>query len=253
MERLRIGSDRESLCSQIRFVPVSLVSMERIARVAQHVVGERPGLAAELAELAALFRDGMLTAAEFSAAKAQLLTPSMGQQTTTMHNSTESEPVAAASAGLPHPEPDPILAVPGGINRMSDYEPNDPWLAVVHDNFKQPELWEGLVTRSGMPADLVCAAFQKEIRRGGENCENALKLTYELQTTSAGAEDKLWQRILIIAAEDVGAVCCTQIQIGSQSVAAACETESGRPGAAACLHLPQCSQSTAHTLTLMLA
>ena len=46
--------------------------MERIARVAQHVVGERPGLAAELAELAALFRDGMLTAAEFSAAKAQL-------------------------------------------------------------------------------------------------------------------------------------------------------------------------------------
>ena len=64
-----------------------------------------------------------------------------------------------------------------------------------------------------MAGDLVVAALQKDIRRGGENSENALKLTYELQTTSAGAEDKLWQRILIIAAEDVGAVsrlgaCC---------------------------------------------
>ena len=56
-----------------------------------------------------------------------------------------------------------------------------------------------------MPADLAVAAFQKEIRRGGKRSENALKLCYELQTTSAGAEDKMWQRILIIAAEDVGA------------------------------------------------
>jgi hypothetical protein len=37
----------------------------------------------------------------------------------------------------------------------------------VHDNFKDPSLWEGLTTRTGMSADLVVAALQKEIRRGG--------------------------------------------------------------------------------------
>ena len=42
----------------------------------------------------------------------------------------------------------------------------DPLLASVqvHDNFKDPSLWEGLTTRSGIAGDLVVAAFQKEIR-----------------------------------------------------------------------------------------
>ncbi len=135
----------------------------------------------------------MLTTDEFSAAK-QLLLP--------RRSTTRAGTVASGAAH----DPDPIVAVPGGINRASDYEACDPWLAVVHDNFKDPSLWNGLQTRSGMAGDLAVAALQKEIRRGGENSENAMKLAYELQTTSAGAEDKLWQRILVIAAEDVGAV-----------------------------------------------
>ena len=140
----------------------------------------------------------MLTAEEFSAAKQQLLLPG---------STTRAEAVASAvDVREGAVDPDPIVAVPGGINRASDYEPGDPWLPVVHDNFKDTSLWDGLQTRSGLAGDLVVAALQKEIRRGGENSENAMKLAYELQTTSAGAEDKLWQRILIIAAEDVGAV-----------------------------------------------
>ena len=175
--------------------------MERVAEVSQHVAPKMLGLAAELAEVAQLFRQGLLTSEEFAVAKHHLLKLEAPPST-----AAQAEPAGASAVHDVSAEADPIVAVPGGINRKSDYEPDDPWLPVVHDNFKDPSLWDGLQTRSGMAGDLVVAALQKEIRRGGENSENALKLAYELQTTSAGAEDKLWQRILIIAAEDVGAV-----------------------------------------------
>ena len=45
-------------------------TMDRVKRVAQHVVPAGPrSLAAELTELAALFREGLLTAEEFGAAR----------------------------------------------------------------------------------------------------------------------------------------------------------------------------------------
>ena len=44
--------------------------MDRVKRVAQHVVPAGPSsLAAELAELAGLFREGLLTAEEFGVAR----------------------------------------------------------------------------------------------------------------------------------------------------------------------------------------
>eukprot|EP01052_Picozoa_sp_SAG31_P004975 SAG31_NODE_212_length_20157_cov_9.648868_20_plen_159_part_00 len=111
--------------------------MRRAAKVARHIVGDG-SMVAQLSELAQLFRDGMLTAPEFSEAKQQLLHP---------HSSAHARQLAPAAAvvsdGSVALEPDPIVAVPGGINRSSDYEPGDAWLAVVHDNFKAPELWKG--------------------------------------------------------------------------------------------------------------
>ena len=123
------------------------------------------------------------------AAKQQLLQPAVSPQAAADASAAASRPVDG----------------PGGVNSAEDYEPDDRWAAVVHDNFKDPALWVGLTTRSGIGGDLAVAAFQKEIRRGGENSENALKLCYELCMTSAGAEDKVWQRLLVIAAEDIGA------------------------------------------------
>jgi replication-associated recombination protein RarA len=66
--------------------------------------------------------------------------------------------------------------------------PTDPWVKVR--------------TRHDFPADEVISALQKEIRRG--NVENAALLAYELLTTSAELEAKLWIRLLVISVEDVG-------------------------------------------------
>lgn len=62
--------------------------------------------------------------------------------------------------------------------------------------------WEQVKTRHGFPADLVISALQKEIRRG--HTENAALLAYEMSTTSAELEEKLWSRLTIISVEDVG-------------------------------------------------
>ncbi len=71
---------------------------------------------------------------------------------------------------------------------MDNQMPLDPWTKTrtVHD----------------LPADEVISALQKEIRRG--NTENAALLAYEMLTTSAELEAKLWQRLLVIAVEDIG-------------------------------------------------
>ncbi|MFL5804533.1 MAG: AAA family ATPase [Roseiflexaceae bacterium] len=62
--------------------------------------------------------------------------------------------------------------------------------------------WVDVRTFHGLPADQVISAIQKEIRRG--NTENAALLGYEMVLTSPALEDYLWQRLMIIAVEDIG-------------------------------------------------
>lgn len=62
--------------------------------------------------------------------------------------------------------------------------------------------WVSVKTYHDLPADQVISALQKEIRRG--NAENAVLIAYEMILTSAALEDYLWQRLLVIAVEDIG-------------------------------------------------
>ncbi len=62
--------------------------------------------------------------------------------------------------------------------------------------------WQKYETRSGLKADLVISALQKEIRRG--HVENAATLAYEMFHTSRELEDYLWFRLRTISVEDVG-------------------------------------------------
>ena len=51
--------------------------MDRVAKVAQHVGGGDASFVSELTALSELFRDGMLTDAEFAQAKTKLLRPAL--------------------------------------------------------------------------------------------------------------------------------------------------------------------------------
>ena len=62
--------------------------------------------------------------------------------------------------------------------------------------------WQKYQTRSGLPADLVISALQKEIRRN--HPENAATLAYEMLITSGEMEDYLWFRLKTISVEDIG-------------------------------------------------
>src|SRR5215212_9058418 len=62
--------------------------------------------------------------------------------------------------------------------------------------------WVDVRTLHGFAADQVISALQKEIRRG--HTENAVLLAYEMARTSSAMEDYLWQRLLVIAVEDIG-------------------------------------------------
>lgn len=62
--------------------------------------------------------------------------------------------------------------------------------------------WASVKTIHDLPADQVISALQKEIRRG--QTENAVLLAYEMILTSPALEDYLWQRLLVIAVEDIG-------------------------------------------------
>ncbi len=62
--------------------------------------------------------------------------------------------------------------------------------------------WTQVKTIHGLPADEVISALQKEVRRG--NMENACLLAYEMVSTSEDLERKLWDRLCVISAEDVG-------------------------------------------------
>jgi glycerophosphoryl diester phosphodiesterase len=62
--------------------------------------------------------------------------------------------------------------------------------------------WTRVRTFHDLPADEVISALQKEIRRG--HAENAAVLAYEMLITSSELERKLWDRLCVISAEDVG-------------------------------------------------
>ena len=62
--------------------------------------------------------------------------------------------------------------------------------------------WQKYQTISGLPADLVISALQKEIRRN--HPENAATLAYEMMITSDELEDYMWFRLRTISVEDVG-------------------------------------------------
>lgn len=65
-----------------------------------------------------------------------------------------------------------------------------------------PDPWQKVRTEHDFPADELISALQKEIRRG--NTENAALVAYELITTSPELEAKVWQRLYVIAVEDIG-------------------------------------------------
>lgn len=62
--------------------------------------------------------------------------------------------------------------------------------------------WQKCKTYSGLDADLVISALQKEIRRS--NVENAAVLAYEMIMTSEEMESYLWFRLKTISVEDIG-------------------------------------------------
>jgi replication-associated recombination protein RarA len=65
-----------------------------------------------------------------------------------------------------------------------------------------PDPWQKVRTLHDLPADELISTLQKEIRRG--NSENAALVTYELVATSPELEAKVWQRLYVIAVEDIG-------------------------------------------------
>jgi hypothetical protein len=62
--------------------------------------------------------------------------------------------------------------------------------------------WTRVQSLHGLPGDELRSALQKSIRRG--LLENALVVGYELYKTGPEAERLLWERLRIIAVEDVG-------------------------------------------------
>lgn len=63
-------------------------------------------------------------------------------------------------------------------------------------------LYHDVMTSCGQPADVVISALQKFIRRG--KTENATRAAYELYLAGEELTDYLWQRLMVISAEDVG-------------------------------------------------
>jgi hypothetical protein len=62
--------------------------------------------------------------------------------------------------------------------------------------------WTRVESRHGIVVDELRSALQKSIRRG--MLENALMVGYELFETGPEAERLLWERLRVIAVEDVG-------------------------------------------------
>jgi len=67
---------------------------------------------------------------------------------------------------------------------------------------QHPDPWAKVRTRHNLAADEVRSTLQKEIRRG--NLDNAIRLAFEMFSTSPEMEELLWKRLLVISVEDVG-------------------------------------------------
>lgn len=68
--------------------------------------------------------------------------------------------------------------------------------------FMSYDPWAGIKTRNGFSGDEIISMLQKSIRRGIE--KDALMAAYEMYITSPQMEDKMWRRLLVICAEDIG-------------------------------------------------
>lgn len=62
--------------------------------------------------------------------------------------------------------------------------------------------WAGVQSVRGIAVDELISALQKHIRRG--KTEEAVLVARDLWETDASLADKAWQRVLVIAVEDVG-------------------------------------------------
>ncbi len=69
-------------------------------------------------------------------------------------------------------------------------------------SFMSYDPWANITSRNGIPGDELVAGLQKSIRRA--DTEIAVDIAYEMYITSEAFEDKLWRRLTIIAAEDIG-------------------------------------------------
>lgn len=65
-----------------------------------------------------------------------------------------------------------------------------------------PDPWQKVRTLHDVPADEVISGLQKSLRRAAK--KTALLLAYEMFLTSEEMENYLWQRLCVIAVEDVG-------------------------------------------------
>jgi replication-associated recombination protein RarA len=62
--------------------------------------------------------------------------------------------------------------------------------------------WASVTTSTGLPADEVISTLQKSIRRG--EVRNAVMCALDLSATSPALDTYLWDRLHVIAVEDVG-------------------------------------------------
>ena len=69
----------------------------------------------------------------------------------------------------------------------------------------------GRVTIHGLPTDEVRSSLHKHIRRG--RLEQSIRAALELARTDADHEDMMWNRLRVIAAEDVGLADANAISI----------------------------------------
>jgi replication-associated recombination protein RarA len=65
-----------------------------------------------------------------------------------------------------------------------------------------PDPWASVTTSTGLPADEVISTLQKSIRRG--DVRNAVLCALDLSATSPELDTYLWDRLHVIAVEDVG-------------------------------------------------
>ncbi|MCL2367624.1 MAG: hypothetical protein FWC72_01385 [Oscillospiraceae bacterium] len=68
--------------------------------------------------------------------------------------------------------------------------------------FMAHDPWGAITSRNGIAGDLLVSALQKSIRRG--EAEIAVRVAYEMYITSPQFLEKLWRRLLVISAEDIG-------------------------------------------------